>query len=294
LRLKNAARGIVAMLAAVAAFAVMDATMKELVRSYPPLEVSCLRGLASIPFFLLAVAITGEWRSLLPVRWSAHLIRGVLAILMLWTFIYAVSKLPLSAAYGIFLCAPLLITALSAWVLREHVGRHRWFAIACGLLGVVIILSPDRKDMVTLGGLAAFGSALCYAVAALMIRRLARTDSTLSIGLSFMLIVAIGTGIVVYPSWIALASAHWPLIAILGLSGALGQYLIIHAFRSAPASAIAPFEYTALLWGIALDWWLWSTAPTARMLSGSSVVIASGLYLLYREHRADRALAPFK
>jgi drug/metabolite transporter (DMT)-like permease len=135
---------------------------------------------------------------------------------------------------------------------------------------------------------------LCYALAALMIRRLALTDSTLSIGLSFMLIVAIGTGIVVYPRWIALASGHWPLIAILGLSGALGQYLIVHAFRSAPASAIAPFEYTALLWGIALDWWLWSTAPSARMLTGSSVVIASGLYLLYREHRVDRDLAHFR
>lgn len=262
--------------------------MKQLARTYPPLQVSCLRGIASIPFFLLAVAITGEWRSLIPVRWLDHCIRGLLAIFVLWMFIYAVSKLPLSTAYGIFLCAPLLITALSAWVLHEHVGRHRWFAVACGLMGVLIILKPDRRDMATLGGLAAFASAMGYAVVALMIRRLARTDSTLSIGLSFMLIVAVGTGILVYPSWTPLASGHWPWIATLGLSGAIGQYLIILAFRSAPASVIAPFEYTALLWGIALDWWLWSTVPSARMLGGSSVVIASGLYLLLREQRASR------
>jgi drug/metabolite transporter (DMT)-like permease len=271
------------MLAAVAAFAVMDASMKQLAQTYPPLQVGCLRALASIPFFLLVVAISREWRSALPVHWRGHLLRGGLAIGMLWSFIYAVSELPLGTAYGIFLCAPLLITALSAVVLREHVGRHRWLAIACGLLGVVTILKPDRTNMITLAGLAAFGSALCYAVAALMTRRLTRTDSTLSIALSFMLIVAAGTGIAVFPRWVPLLDTHWPWILAMGGSGAAGQYLIIHAFKCAPASAIAPFEYTALLWGISLDWILWSTVPSARTLSGATLVIASGLYLLYRE-----------
>lgn len=275
------------MLVAVAAFAVMDASMKQLAQVYPPLQISCLRGLASIPFFLLGVALTHQWRDLPPVNWPAHLIRGGLAILMLWSFIYAVSQLPLSAAYGIFLCAPLLITALSALVLREQVGWHRWIAIACGLIGVVVILNPDSRDMMTLAGLAALGSALCYAVAALMIQRLTRTDSTLSIGLSFMVIVATGTGIASFPNWVPLLTAHWPWILVLGASGALGQYLIIYAFRCAPASVIAPFEYTALLWGVSLDWILWSTVPSSRMLSGAGVVIASGLYLIYRERRTS-------
>jgi len=276
------------MLAAVAAFAVMDAVMKQLTQTYPPLQVSCLRGLASVPFFLLGIAITRQWRGLWPVRWPEHLVRGVLAILMLWSFIYAVSKLPLSAAYGIFLCAPLLITALSALVLHERVGFHRWLAIACGLIGVVIILNPDRKDMITLAGLAAFGSAFCYSVAALLIKRLTRTDSTLSIGLSFMVIVAVGTGIAALPKWVPLLQAHWPLILALGAAGAIGQYLVIYAFRCAPASVVAPFDYTALLWGISLDWILWSVIPSARMLSGASIVIASGLYLIYRAREDSR------
>ncbi len=223
------------MLAAVMAFAGMDAAMKQLVETYPPFQVSCLRGLASMPFFLLGVAVSRQWRSLIPVRWPEHhLLRGVLAVIMLWTFIYAVSELPLGTAYGIFLCAPLLITALSALVLREHVGGHRWLAIVFGMAGVIIILNPDSKQMITLAGLAAFGSALCYAIAALLIRRLAHTDSTLSIGMSFMLIVAVVTGILAYPKWVPLMASHWPLIAVMGLSGAIGQYLIIHAFRSAP------------------------------------------------------------
>src|SRR6186713_2712839 len=122
----SAARGVLAMLVSVAVFAVMDAAMKELAQTYPPLEVGCLRGLASIPFFLLGVSVTGQWRLLVPVRWRDHFLRGGLAIVMLWLFIYSVSRLPLGTAYGIVLCAPLLITALSALVLREHVGRHRW------------------------------------------------------------------------------------------------------------------------------------------------------------------------
>jgi drug/metabolite transporter (DMT)-like permease len=287
---KNLSRGIPAMLAAVAAFAVLDAAMKKLAMTYPPMQVGCLRGLTSIPFFLLGVAVTGQWRSLLPVRWSGHLIRGALAILMLWSFIYAVSKLPLSTAYGIFLCAPLLITALSALVLREHVGFHRWLAIVCGLAGVAIILNPDSKDMVTLAGLAAFGSAFCYAVAALMIRRLARTDSTFSIGVSFMVIVSVGTGIVAIQDWVPVHAGHWPWILAMGVGGAAGQYLIIYAFRTSPPSAIAPFEYTALLWGIGIDWFLWSTAPSARMLGGAGIVIASGLYLIHRESRSGREI----
>lgn len=279
------------MLAAVGAFAVMDATMKELTQSYPPLQVSCLRGLTSIPFFLVGVAAIGEWRTLIPVRWRDHLVRGVLAIAMLWTFVYAVSSLALGTAYGIFLCSPLLITALSAFVLGDHVGKHRWVAVGCGMIGVFVILRPTGDGLVTLAGFAAFASALCYAISAVMIRRLARTDSTLSIGMSFMVMVSVGTGIAAWPHWVPIVGDHWPLLLLMGFTGALGQYLIIHAFRCAPPAVVAPFEYTALLWGIALDWILWSTVPSTRVLTGAGVVIVSGLYVIYREHWAVRTAA---
>ena len=276
------------MLASVAVFAVMDAAMKELAQTYPPLEVSCLRGLASIPFFLLGVSITGQWRHIVPVRWRDHFLRGGLAIVMLWLFIYSVSRLPLGTAYGIVLCAPLLITALSALVLREHVGRHRWLAVCCGLIGVAIILNPRGTEVITLAGLAAFAAALCYSVIALTIRRLTRTDSTLSIALSFVVMVGIGCGILAWPGWVPVLRDHWPWIAVIGLSGSIGQYLLIHAFRCATPSVIAPFEYTALLWGIALDWVLWGTVPGARVLTGGCVVISAGLYLIYREPLGSR------
>lgn len=279
------------MLSAVGCFSVMDAVMKQLTHEYPPLQVCCLRGLASIPFFLLGVAVVGQWRSLVPVRWLDHLVRGLLAIGMLWTFVFAVSSLPLGTAYGIFLSAPLLITALSALVLRDHVGKHRWLAVGCGMVGVLIILRPTGHGLATTAGFAAFASALCYAISAVMIRRLARTDSTLSIGMSFVVIVSIGTGIAGYSQWVPVQGEHWPLLLVLGLSGAVAQYLIIYAFRRASPAVIAPFEYTALIWGSALDWVLWATVPSARVLAGASVVIASGLYIIYREHWAVRAAA---
>jgi drug/metabolite transporter (DMT)-like permease len=99
--------------------------------------------------------------------------------------------------------------------------------------------------------------------------------------------IGVGCGILAWPNWVTPASADWPLIAVLGLSGSAGQYLIIGAFRCAPPSVIAPFEYTALLWGITLDWFVWGTAPSVRVLVGGSVVIATGLYLIYRERRAS-------
>jgi drug/metabolite transporter (DMT)-like permease len=286
----HTAKGILLMLASVAVFALMDAAMKQLSRSYPPMEVSCLRGLASIPIFLAAVTATGQWRRVVPVRWLAHVVRGCLAILMLWMFIYSISKLSLGTAYGIVLCAPLLITALSALVLGERVERYRWIAVVFGLIGVGIILNPRGSEVATLAGFAAVAAALCYAIVALMLRRLTSTDSTLSIALSFVVMIGFGCGILAWPDWITPAREHWPLIALLGLSGSAGQYLIIGAFRCAQPSLIAPFEYTALLWGVALDWFVWGTGPSARVLIGGSVVIATGLYLIYSERRAARSI----
>jgi drug/metabolite transporter (DMT)-like permease len=278
------------MLCAVAVFAVMDATMKELVRTYAPLQVAALRAIASLPFLFAVIAIANRWRELVPHRWMLHLTRGVLAIAMLWLFVYAVSVLPLGEAYAIFLCAPLLVTALSVLLLREHVSWRRWTAIAIGLLGVLVILRPSAAQIITIGGMASFASAVCYALGIVMIRTMAQTESTWSISVSFLMMVAVIASLAARPQWLPIRPEHWLLIGVLGVTGALGQVLIVDAFRRAPASVIAPFEYTALLWGIAIDLTVWNTPPSARMLLGGMIVIGSGLYLLHRERRADAAI----
>ncbi len=280
-------RGIFAMLLAVGFFSGMDALLKLLSQSYPALQVSALRGAASIPFVLLPVLLTGRWRDLRPVRWRMHLLRGLLAIVMLTTFVYSVRLLPLADAYSIFLAAPLIVTALSVPLLGERVDARRWIAIAIGLSGTLALLHPSASSFVTLGALAAIISALCYALSAVSVRVLTRTDTTVSMVFWFMLMLAVFGGVLAAPSWVPIERDHWPLLAGVGILGALGQHFMTEAFRHAPASVVAPFEYTALLWAVALDWFFWHHAPNARMFAGGAIIIASGLYLIHRE-RTDR------
>jgi drug/metabolite transporter (DMT)-like permease len=277
-------RGIPLMLAAVAVFSVMDASLKRLTAAYPPFEVSCLRGLASVPVMLLIVAWLGEWRRVLPVRWTVHALRALLAVGMLSSFVYSLRTLLLTEAYAIFLCAPLIVTALAALLLGEHVGWHRWAAIMVGLGGVLIMLNPSAAHLVSVGALAALGSAFCYAFGAIMIRTLAREESTLSIAFSFVLAVGLANGAVAWPEWLPLRPSDWSWVVTIGVCGAVAQMLLIQAFRSASPSVIAPFEYTALLWGLAFDWLLWHRLPDSRTLLGAAIVSGSGLYIVYREH----------
>ena len=283
-------KGIVAMLIAVAVFAVMDTALKELGQFYSPLQVTSLRGFASLPFLLGAVAWSKRWRELKPLRWPLHVVRGLLAIAMLVLFIYSIRTLSLSSAYAIFLCGPLLVTALSVPLLGEHVDARRWLAIGVGLAGVFVMIRPAANDVLTLGALAAFAAAICYAFAAVMIRTLSRTETTLSISFWFVLTIALGAGVLAWPQWIHVAPRHWIWIATIGLTGAIGQYFIVEAYRQAPASVVAPFDYTALIWGALLDWFVWQALPNARMMSGAAIVVTTGLYLIYRERTVRRTI----
>lgn len=271
------------MLIAVIAFAVMDATLKQLGQSYSPMQVTSLRGWASLPFLVALVAWSGNWQELKPKRIELHLIRGLLSVAMLWLFVYSVQTLSLSSAYAIVLCAPLLITALSVPILKETVDRQHWIAIVIGLFGVLTMLRPTTADVIALGALAAFAAALCYALASILIKYAARTESTLSMSFSFVSVIAVVATLLAQSTWTSIQVHHWPLIAVLGLSGAVGQYFVVEAYRSAPASVVAPFDYTALVWGALIDWFVWQTVPSVRMMVGGAIVVATGLFLIHRE-----------
>jgi drug/metabolite transporter (DMT)-like permease len=278
------------MLAAVATFSMMDVTMKHLVESYPSVQVTFLRGIASLPLLFGAVGLFGRWSDLIPRRWSLHLLRGLLSVVTLWGFIYSVSLLSLADAYTIFMSAPLLITALSVPLLGEHVGARRWVAVAVGLAGVVLVLKPSGAGLITIGGIAALASALGYALSALTIRILSRTDTGASTVVWALSIMTLISGVLAIDGWVSLEWRHWPWLLGLGVSGALGQYFITQAFRRAPPPVIAPLEYTALAWGMLFDWLIWATAPGVRMLTGALVIVASGVYVIHRERFTSAAL----
>jgi drug/metabolite transporter (DMT)-like permease len=280
------------MLVAVGAFAAMDALLKLLSTNYSAMQVSALRGAASLPFMVLPALFTGTAHKLRPVRWPWHVMRGALQVLILGAFVYAVRLLSLADTYAIFLSAPLIVTALSAPLLKEHVAWRSWVAIGVGLCGVIAMLRPSGSNLMTLGALAALASALGYACSALSLRILTRTEETASVALWPVVVMTTITGAVAIPNWVNIQAGHWVWIAATGAAGAVGVRMLTEAFRAAPASVVAPFEYTALLWGVAIDFIVWSKLPSLRVVVGGALVISCGIYLIWHERQLQ--LAPSK
>jgi drug/metabolite transporter (DMT)-like permease len=278
------------MIGAVAAFAGMDALLKVFSTAYPALEVAALRGAASLPFLVVPLLVAGRLRDLRPHRFSLHLVRGLLTLAVSGFFIYSVRVLSLADAYSIFLAAPLIVTALSAPLLKEQVEWRNWLVIIVGLMGVLTMLRPSASSLMTLGAIAAFLSATAYAFGAIALRIVTRTDTTASVVFWTISLMTICTTVLSLPGWVPLRPEHRGLLAAMGIFGAIGQLLLTEAFRAAPPSVVAPFEYTALLWGMGIDWTFWGVLPSARVLLGGGIVIASGLYLIWRE--GNKAIVP--
>ena len=280
---RNNLRGITAMLLSVAVFAFMDAGLKLLSQHYPAVQVAALRALSSLPLVLAYVVWRGAFPTLLQVRWRWHLLRGVLGIAMLTLFAFGLRHLPLAEAYSLSFIAPLLITALSVPVLGEKVDGGRWMAVFVGLAGVLVVLRPTGAGMFSLGGLAILGAALCYSISAIVVRLVNKVDSSESLVFWLMTFVSLGAGAMAAPHWIAVRMDDaWVLVAV-AVFGFFGQIAITEAFRQGEASAIAPFEYSALAWALALDWLLWRATPDRYTLLGAAIIIASGVYLVRRE-----------
>ena len=228
------------MFIAVAAFSFMDALLKLFSAHYPPMQVTAIRGAASLPFVILPLWYSGRLRELKPSRLGLHLVRGILGIIMLATFVLALREAPLASVYSIYMAAPLLIAALAAWWLGEKVDGGRWLAIVIGLVGVLVILRPRPDGLPLIAGLAAAASALCYALAAITARVLTRTERSSTMVFTFLMIVTLVAGALAAPGWMTIRPSDWWLIVAVGGLGAAGQHYITEAFRNAPAAVVAP------------------------------------------------------
>ncbi|QPI53254.1 DMT family transporter [Massilia antarctica] len=280
------------MLIAVVMFSLMDTALKLLSAHYPALQVAAMRGLSSLPLVFAYVGWRGAFGTALQVRWPMHLLRAGLSITMLALFAFGLRKLSLAEAYSIFFIAPALITALSVVFLKESVDLARWIAIAVGMGGVLVVLRPSGTGMLTLGGLAVLGAATCYAVSAIASRLVGRTDRAEHMVLWLMVFLAIGASALAAPNWVALRAQDFWLLCGLALTGFLGQLAITEAFNSGEASRVAPFEYSGLAWGVALDWLLWRTLPDRYTLIGAAIIIGSGIYLVRHERAHAQAEHP--
>jgi len=281
--------GMSAMLIGVASFSFMDAGLKLLTAHYPSAQVAALRGLAALPVVFAWAMYSGGPRQLVKVRWSLHLVRGVMAVFMMVTFTYALKSLSLAKTYAIFFVAPLLITLLSIALVGERVRRPQWAALLVGFIGVLIVLKPETTGFGWWGTLAVLGTAIGYAVSSVVVKILGRTDSTQSMMFWMTAMLAIGATILAWPDWMPIARAHYPILAGVAITGAIGQWGITVAFKHAPAASVAPLEYTGLAWVMVIDLAVWSAIPSLRTLLGAAVIITCGLYLIRFEARAAAA-----
>jgi drug/metabolite transporter (DMT)-like permease len=277
--------GMVAMLIGVASFSFMDAGLKLLAAHYSATQVASLRGLAALPVVFAWSLYSGGLRQLVQVRWPLHLVRGVLSVVMMITFTFALKSLSLAKTYSIFFIAPLLIALLSVVLLGERVRRVQWAAIAVGFAGVLIVLKPETTGFGWWGTLAVLGTAVAYAVSSVLVKILGRTDSTQAMMFWMTGMLAIGATALALPGWQTIAIEHYPILAGIALTGAIGQWGITVAFKHAPAASVAPLEYTGLAWVILIDFAVWSAVPGLRTLMGAALIIASGIYLLRFEAR---------
>jgi drug/metabolite transporter (DMT)-like permease len=286
---QNRLLGIAFRIGAASCFAIMAAMIKLGDQAGIALpELAFYRFAFGLPPLLIWIALTrnfGAWRTQRPL---ALLGRGVLGLTAMLTAFTAVTLLPLAESATIGFVAPLFSVLLSALLLGEKVGRHRWSAVAIGFLGVLIVMQPGGGALPRLGLAVALLSALGVAAVTITIRTIGRTEGAPTIVLWFTLFSMAATGLLVpiYGQW---HDAHdWAILLALGLSGGIGQLFMTSALRYAPVSVVVPFDYTQLLWAVLLGWWLWGTHPPATTWAGAAIIVVSGLYTIYREHKLGR------
>jgi drug/metabolite transporter (DMT)-like permease len=282
-------RGIVYMLIAVAVLSVLDVLLKMLSARYPAMEVAALRGAASVPFVIITLQLEGRLGLIKPRRWMLHLVRAVLGVAMMSSFVYALHGGSLSNIYTLFMVAPLLVTALAVPFLKERVTLDGWIAVSVGLLGAVCVLRPSGQGVTLIVAAAAFGSAFCYAVLYVLGRYMVKSESPESMLLWYLVLLAVFCGALSWSYWQPIQRSDWLLVAALGLSGAVGQLFFTRALVFAPASVVVPFDYTALLWGALFDWLIWSVTEPAATLIGALLIVSSGVYVMLRAHRMGDA-----
>jgi drug/metabolite transporter (DMT)-like permease len=279
--------GIAYMVAGVFAMSVMDAMAKFALGYFSSFQIMGVRSTIVFALLIGFLAASGRLATLRTRRPLAHLLRGLAAAGSMWCFFESLRTLPLATAIAICFVAPLLMTAYSVVLLREHVGIHRWAAVGIGFAGVGLIIGPEAAGgLVSAGALLALGAASLYALGMTMVRWLAPTESDMTmIVMQCLVQMCVGlAGMALLPGTLdSVPAAGWTAIFVMSFVLILGQFLSYRALRLAPVGAVAPFHYTELVWAALLGWIFWDEWPADNVWYGAAVVVAAGLYVIWRE-----------
>ena len=283
--------GVVCALMSMVFFSTMDAVVKWLGADYPVHQIMFFRcTLAFVPV-LLILFMTGGVAQLKTRRPGLHALRSVVGVISMGGAFYGFTTLPLADASAVFYTAPLLAVAFSVPILRERVGVRRWTAVLLGLVGALIVARPGGA-VFNAGGLAMMTAAITVGLSSNIIRKLNQTDPAITITFYFTLTGAVVTAALsLVFGWVAPNTVDLMLLMGVGLLGGSAQYFLTLSFRYAAIGVIAPFKYLSIIIGAVIGYLVWSEVPDGLTLVGMAVIIATGLYSIYRETRAARMAA---
>lgn len=307
-KLQHPIAGIGLCVLALFAFALQDTLVKRLSETYPVLEVLTIRN-TMVFALLIVVGLRVRGRRILETQHPIPMLwRGCLAFLAFSTYYLALTTMQLADAAAVYMTAPLFVTVLSVPLLKERVGWHRWMAVILGFSAVMVMLNPGAQAFEPAAALPLF-SALCYAAIPILTRHFGLHEHALTMGLysilSYLVLCTIAALLIhAFPApdaavgpWSALR-LHWQWIepnhlllsALAGCLFTVGLLAITQAYRIASVSAVAPFEYSYLLWAMVLGYLVFGEVPGTRTLVGGAVVVACGCYVINRErHDASHA-----
>ncbi len=281
-------RGIALIMLSTMVFAAMNAGVKLLSGHIKPIEIGFFRQLFSLAPVTWMLMRQGGIARLRTRRPLGHLFRGLIGNFSMMVFFLSVAWLPLADATALSFSSPLFVTALSLPLLGEVVGIHRWSAVAVGFVGVIIMTHPSAAWFAPGAGAGAAVGLVAGFLSALMmitIRQLSRTEQPVTIVFYFATIGCLLFGGLLPFFWTRPSPLELGGLAIVGTLGGCSQLLMTQAYRHAPASVLAPFSYTSIVFSTVFGFLIWRDFPQPRVLTGAAIIIVSGLYIIYRETR---------
>lgn len=284
-------RAIAMACAAMLLFATQEAVAKWLAAEYSILQLMFVRSVVALVPCAIIVRLSGGVAVLRTDRLAVILGRALLGFLAWASYYFALARLPLAEVTTLSFAAPLFTTVLAILLLGEAVTVARFALTGLGFVGVVIVASPGGAAFEPAAA-AAVASALFYALAVIAIRALTRTVSSATLLVYGTLLHMVLSGALQPLVWITPSAFDLALMASIGLTSGCAQYLLIQAYRYAPASVVAPFDYTQLVWATLYGWLIFADLPATATVIGAAVIITSGIWLFRSEARAQGTARP--
>jgi drug/metabolite transporter (DMT)-like permease len=284
--------GIALRLATALLLAVMFALVKlAATRGVNVIESLFYRQAGSALCAIALIAAGTGLASLRTRRVGAHVVRMVLGVTAMGLNFMAMIMLPLAEATSIGFTVPIFATVLAALLLGEPTGKWRWGAVAAGFIGVLVIIQPGRGEVATAGAAIAIAAAIMTAAVTIAIRHLGATEKASTTVFWFAVSSLVPLGLLMMRYGGMHDGQTWAILAGLAVVGGLAQLTLTGALRLAPVALVMPMDYTSLLWATLLGFWIFAELPTPWVWAGAPIIIASGLVIVWREHRLSRRSA---